>query len=199
VVADADWSKNMKELFTGKLVRLSAIDADELSKAFSRWGHDSEFNRLLQTNASGLQSSNSIKQWLEKDLEDPAPGFHVFSIRTLVGDELVGGTDLEVVNWNGRDSFVGIFIGARENWGKGYGTDAMNLVLRYAFMELNLWRVSLGVFEYNPRAIRSYEKAGFQHEGRSRKHLNHEGKRWDIHFMGILRDEFLARNKESLS
>ena len=75
----------------------------------------------------------------------------------------------------------------------------MNILLRYAFTELNLWRVSLGVFEYNPRAIRSYEKVGFQHEGRSRKHLNHEGKRWDIFFMGILRDEWLAQNKESLS
>jgi RimJ/RimL family protein N-acetyltransferase len=74
----------------------------------------------------------------------------------------------------------------------------MKIVLRYAFAELNLHRVSLGVFEYNPRAIRSYEKAGFQHEGRARKHLNHEGQRWDIFFMGILREEWLALNKESL-
>lgn len=189
----------MKELFTGKLVRLSALDPEEFSKAFALWGRDSEFNRLLHTNASGLQSSNSVKRWLEKDMEDPSTSFHAFSIRTLAGDELVGGTDLEVVNWNGRNAFVGIFIGARENWGKGYGTDAMNILLRYAFTELNLWRVSLGVFEYNPRAIRSYEKVGFQHEGRARKHLNHEGKRWDIFFMGILRDEWLAQNKESLA
>lgn len=189
----------MKDIFTGKLVRLSAIDADEFSKAFALWGRDSEFNRLLHTTASGLQSSNNVKRWLEKDIEDLATGFYPFSIRTLVDDKLVGGTDLDVTNWNGRNAFVGIFIGERENWGKGYGTDALNILLRYAFMELNLWRVSLGVFEYNPRAIRSYEKAGFQHEGRSRKNLNHEGKYWDIHFMGILRDEWLTRNQESLS
>src|SRR5258706_8409833 len=152
----------MKGLFTGKLVRLSAIDPDEFGKAFGAWGRDWEFNRLLQTNASGLQSSNSIKRWLEKDLEDPSTGFHVFSIRTLAGNELVGGTDLEVVNWNGRNAFVGIFIGARDNWGKGYGTDAINILLRYAFMELNLWRVSLGAFEYDPRAIRWSEKVGFR-------------------------------------
>ena len=189
----------MKEIFTGNLVRLSAIDSDELSKAFALWTRDSEFNRLLHTTASGLQSGNAIKHWLEKDMDDPSPGFHAFSIRTLTDNTLVGGTDLEVVNWNGRDAFVGIFIGARENWGKGYGTDAMNILLRYAFTELNLWRVSLGVFEYNPRAIRSYEKAGFQLEGRSRKQLNHEGKRWDVHFMGILREEWLARTQESLA
>ncbi|MEP6895720.1 MAG: GNAT family protein [Chloroflexota bacterium] len=187
----------MKDIFTGKLVRLSAIDADELSKAFSRWGRDSEFNRLLSTNAAGLQSSDSIKRWLEKDLEESSAGFHAFSIRTLADDKLVGGTDLEVVTWNGRDSFVGIFIGDRENWGKGYGTDAMQVLLRYAFTELNLWRVSLGVFEYNQRAIRSYEKAGFQHEGRERKHLNHEGQRWDIFIMGAMREEWLKQNAEN--
>ena len=185
----------MKDIFTGKLVRLSAIDPDEFSKAFSGWGRDSEFNRLLQTNAAGLQSSNAVKRWMEKDMEDLSPNFYAFSIRTLTDDKLVGGTDLDIVTWNGREAFVGIFIGDRENWGKGYGTDAMTILLRYAFTELNLWRVSLGVFGYNPRAIRSYEKVGFQHEGSARQHLQHEGKRLDILFMGILREEWLKQNK----
>jgi RimJ/RimL family protein N-acetyltransferase len=189
----------MNDIYTGKLVRLSAIDTDELSKAFSLWARDSEFNRLLNTNATGLQSSNTIKDWLEKDMADSSVNFHAFSIRTRVDDKLVGGTDLEIVTWNGREAFVGIFIGARENWGKGYGTDAMNILLRYAFTELNLLRVTLTVFEYNPRAIRSYEKAGFQHEGRMRRLLNKEGHRWDMLFMGILREEWLEQNKEQQS
>jgi RimJ/RimL family protein N-acetyltransferase len=70
----------------------------------------------------------------------------------------------------------------------------MQVILRYAFQELNLRRVSLDTFEYNPRAIRSYEKAGFVHEGRVRKFLLREGRRWDMLFMGILREEWLARN-----
>jgi RimJ/RimL family protein N-acetyltransferase len=59
-------------------------------------------------------------------------------------------------------------------------------------MEQNLRRVSLDTFEYNPRAIRSYEKAGFVYEGRARQYLLREGKRWDLIFMGILRQEWLA-------
>jgi len=55
-------------------------------------------------------------------------------------------------------------------------------------------RVTLSVFEYNPRAIRSYEKAGFRHEGRMRGRLNKEGKRWDMLFMGILRKEWMEQN-----
>jgi RimJ/RimL family protein N-acetyltransferase len=185
----------MIDVFTGERVRLGAMDSDEFSKAFAVWDRDSEFKRLLQSNAAPLQSSNAIKRWIEKDFEDLPVGVYPFSIRTLADDRLVGGTDIEVVNWNGRDAFVAIFIGDRNDWGKGYGTDAMRILLRYAFMELNLWRVSLGVFEYNPRAIRSYEKAGFRHEGRVRQSLNREGRRWDNLFMSILRDEWLKLNQ----
>jgi RimJ/RimL family protein N-acetyltransferase len=66
----------------------------------------------------------------------------------------------------------------------------MRIILRYAFTELNLHRVSLDTFEYNPRAIRSYEKAGFKIEGRVRQLLNREGRRWDVIYMGILREEW---------
>ena len=71
------------------------------------------------------------------------------------------------------------------------------LILRYAFLELNLQRVSLDVFDYNQRAIRSYEKAGFTLEGRQRGVLLREGKRWDLVYMGILREEWLAQTSNS--
>jgi RimJ/RimL family protein N-acetyltransferase len=99
-----------------------------------------------------------------------------------------------VVDWSGRDAFVGLGIGEIEYWSKGYGTDIMNVLLRYAFTEINLKRVTLSVFEYNPRAIRSYEKAGFCHEKRRRRALNREGQRWDELYMGILREEWMEKN-----
>jgi RimJ/RimL family protein N-acetyltransferase len=64
------------------------------------------------------------------------------------------------------------------------------IILRFAFTELNLRRVTLTVFEYNPRAIRSYEKAGFHHEGRLRGVLLRDGKRWDMLYMGILAEDW---------
>jgi len=119
---------------------------------------------------------------------------HWFSIRTLDDDKLLGDIDLYIYNWPGRDTFVGLGIGERDFWGKGYGTDVMKVILRYAFTEINMKRVTLTVFEYNPRAIRSYEKAGFRHEGRMRAVLNKEGKRWDMLTMGILREEWMEQN-----
>ncbi len=88
---------------------------------------------------------------------------------------------------------MGIGLGERENWGKGYGTDAMKIILRYAFTELNLRRVTLDVFEYNQRGVRSYEKAGFVIEGRVRGMILREGRRWDVIFMGILREDWLKQ------
>lgn len=183
----------MKNILQGELVRLGALDADELSKAFTRWDRDSEFSRLLSSNAPRLQSQKAVQKWLEHEIEEQSVNQHWFSIRALADDKLLGDIDLFVYNWAGRDAFVGLGIGEREFWGKGYGTDVMRVILRYAFMEVNLNRVSLNVFEYNPRAIRSYEKAGFSHEGRERKFLNKEGKRWDMLFMGILREEWMEK------
>ena len=72
----------------------------------------------------------------------------------------------------------------------------MRVILRYAFQELNLYRVTLGVFEYNKRAMRSYKKAGFSIEGRIRGEVLRQGRRWDTFIMGILRKEWLELERK---
>ena len=139
-------------------------------------------------------SVKSIQKWLEEDLESEK--CQAFAIRTLDGDRIIGEIGLDGVRWTHGDCFVGIGLGEREFWGKGYGTDAMKIILRYAFSELNLQRVTLNVFEYNQRGVRSYEKAGFVHEGREREVLLREGRRWDVHYMGILREDWLKLEQE---
>jgi len=181
----------MNNLLTGKLVRLAACDPEEMGKSFSIWSRDSEYFRLMSAGAASMSSIRQMKGYFEKDVDDATLATHFFGVRTIADDRLIGEMNLEVVNWSVRDAFVGLSIGDRENWGKGYGTEMMNLLLQFAFLEVNLQRVTLTVFDYNPRAIRAYEKAGFRHEGRERKMLNKEGQRWDMLFMGVLREEWL--------
>lgn len=172
----------------GRLVRLAAVDYEELASMIAKWSRDSEYWRFMASEASRPFSVNQTRAWFDKE---PPDIFH-FLIRCLANDQVIGDIGLEGVRWNHGETFVGIGIGERDYWGKGYGTDAMQIILRYAFQELNLQRVALNVFEYNPRAIRSYEKAGFRHEGRVRDCLQRAGRRWDLIYMGITREEWLG-------
>lgn len=182
----------MKDLFHGEFVRLTAEAPDVRAKIEVHWQRDSEYRRLLDSEPAMVVSEKWLKDWFEKRNEEEfSPNRYVFSIRTLVEEKLIGFFSLWV-DLIHSEAWVGIGIGEREFWGKGYGTDMMKLCLRYAFTELNVHRVSLGLHSYNPRALKSYEKAGFQLEGCTRKDTLREGKRTDGLWMGILREEWLA-------
>lgn len=121
----------------------------------------------------------------------------LFAIRLLDSDELIGYAELDGIMWAHQVSGVSIAIGDPKNWGKGYGYEAMQLVLRFAFDELNLHRVVLTVFSYNERAIALYEKLGFQREGVHREHLQRDGKRYDMYLYGLLHREWEVRNRQA--
>lgn len=183
-----------KPIFQGEQVYLAPPDPEQDAGMFARWMRDSEFVRLLDTDPARLLSVDKHKEWLKKDLvEEQKSDELFFLIRTLHEDHKIGLIGLDGIRWVHGDAWVGIGLGERDSWGKGYGTDAMLVLQRYAFEELNLHRLSLSVFDYNQRAIRSYEKAGFVVEGRARKYLNREGQRYDMIFMGILREEWERR------
>ena len=180
-----------KPLFRGELVRFVAAGPQLAAGLFAKWMRDSEFVRLLDTDPARLLSVDKYKEWFEKDLVEQQKNDELFFlIRTLEEDLTIGLIGLDGIQWVHGDAWVGIGLGERKYWGKGYGTDAMRILLRYAFEELNLHRLSLSVFEYNSRAIRSYEKVGFVIEGCARQFLNRDGRRYDMIFMGILRDEW---------
>lgn len=181
----------MKDVFRGDLVRLAVVDAETMAKTTVAWGRDSWYWRLMSSGVAQPYSQKASQKYWEKVMEEDSSDLYQFIIRSLQDDRLIGEIGLDGVRWNHGETFVGISIGERADWGKGYGTDAMRIILRYAFTELNLQRVSLTVFDYNPRAIRSYEKAGFTLEGRARQCINKEGQRYDILFMGILKADWL--------
>ncbi len=179
----------------GTLIRLVAFDPEKDAETMARWNQDSEFQQLLSSGPATLWSPKQIKEWTEKHLDE----IFNFSIHTLEDDRSIGFVDLSGIDWVAGNAWVGIGIGERELWGKGYGTDAMNAVLRFAFEALNLRRVSLDVFEYNERAYQSYRKCGFKDEGRMRQWMQRGGERYDLIYMGILREEWEARQQAELN
>lgn len=117
----------------------------------------------------------------------------VLGIALTAGDELIGATGLECIDATNRHARFGIFIGKKSAWGAGHGTAATALMLQHAFETLNLHRVWLHVFEHNARAIRIYEKLGFQREGVLRQEVYRDGRYWDVITMAMLRPEWRAR------
>jgi len=183
-------ARDKPSLLRGKLVRLAVDEPEIMGKVLASWVRNSEYARLLDSTPVHFFSAKKIQEWIEKDYEKDLPQLF-FTIHTLEGDHLIGFIGLDGISWHHRDTWVGIGIGDPAYWGKGYGTDAMQVLLRYAFTQVNLERVSLSVFGYNPRAMRSYEKAGFKYEGAVRGFLYREGQRSDLLMMGVLRHEWI--------
>lgn len=177
-----------RPLLRGKLVRLAALTPDD-SDAVANWSINSEYLRLLNSDPARPHSPNYLRTGMERASEVSADCF-LFGVRTLDHDNLIGFLELEDIQWPHGNGWIGIGIGDPEYWGRGYGTDAVQTLLRFAFLEIGLHRVSLDVFEYNERAIRSYEKLGFKIEGRVREFMQREGRRWDMIYMGLLRSEW---------
>ncbi len=177
------------DLLTGNLVYLTAQNPDTDAEAYAKWEHDSEFERLLSVKPI---LPVGTKAWRERLEEKPEDRFLPFAIRTLADDKLIGFVSLFGLTNQHGDCWVGIGIGDHDYWGKGYGTDAMRIILRYAFQELNRHRVSLNLLSTNERAQRSYEKCGFIPEGRTRETDKRMLERSDLTYMGILRHEWEA-------
>lgn len=178
----------------GERVRLRGIEREDIP-TFVRWFNDPEVRQYLLMYEP--MSKAKEERWFEAQLES-RDGF-LFAIEALIEDEWmhIGNVGLHKVDWKNRTAVLGIVLGEKTHWGQGYGTDATRTMLRFAFRELNLHRVELEVFEFNPRAARCYEKAGFQREGTRRQSLFRDGRYHDAHLMAILQEEFLSQETVS--
>jgi RimJ/RimL family protein N-acetyltransferase len=184
---------SMNGSLAGPRVRLAAPDAERDAPVLTGWARNSEFVRMLDSDPAQPWSLAGTRKELEEMASRERPNSIHLMIRILADDQAIGFISLGGINWVHGSAWVGIGIGDPAFWSKGYGTEAMQLLLHYAFDELNLYRVSLNVFEYNERAVRSYVKSGFVVEGRARRMFVREGRRWDFIYMGILRDEWASQ------
>jgi RimJ/RimL family protein N-acetyltransferase len=119
-------------------------------------------------------------------------GDNNFAIITREDDRLIGNCGFVTTDEVQRKAEVGIVIGEKDYLGKGYGTEAMNLLLDFGFNIRNLHSIRLLVYSYNERAIKCYEKCGFKAIGRHREAIRINGEYFDEVRMDILEDEFRA-------
>jgi RimJ/RimL family protein N-acetyltransferase len=181
---------SLKNLLHSTRVRLTALTPDDLP-TIARWHEDAEFQRLYDARPARPRSEAELGRWLEELQNDK--NTIAFAVRPLDGDGIIGTVELDGILWAHGVCGIGIAIGDRANWGKGYGSDATRLALSFAFDELNLHRVTATVFSYNERSIALLEKLGFQREGTYREFLQRDGRRYDMLLYGLLNREWRSQ------
>lgn len=174
-------------LIEGRLVALRRHRPDDLA-ALLRWYADPEIGRLTRYQAQPM-SRLEIERFFKARLL--SPDALAYAIDERDGGRVVGFTTFSALDPDNGSVLYHITIGDRSAWGHGLGTEATELMLSHAFDRLGLHRVGLTVFEFNRRAIRAYEKAGFREEGRLREAIHRDGRYWDEVQMGVLREEWI--------
>src|SRR5262245_24026581 len=174
-------------MLIGTRVRLRALEREDVP-TFVRWFNDPEVRRYL--NLFEPMSRAREERWFETEYLNAKDKF-VFGIEARVGDAWVhvGTIGLENINWKNRSAALGIMLGEKEHWGRGFGAEAVKVLLAFAFGELALHRVELDVLAENARAIRCYEKVGFRREGTRRGAIFRDGRYQDLHVMAVLASE----------
>ena len=174
----------------GDRIRLRGVEKEDLPK-FVAWLNDPEV-------VDGLGmflplSSGDETKWYEGVASlEPAEKPMVIEVRDGDSWRLVGNSSFMGIDWKDRLAEVGLFIGDKSIWDKGYGSEVMQLLFKHGFGTLNLNRIWLRVHDDNPRAVRVYEKVGMTHEGCYRQGVYKKGVFVDVLVMSILKSEWDA-------
>jgi RimJ/RimL family protein N-acetyltransferase len=177
-------SEKEAEAILGQRISLRPLEHSDLATSI-KWLNDAEIMRLL-----GRRHQLSMaeeEKWYDDYLKSGKS--RIFAIEEENGKH-IGNIGIHNIDNENRSASLGIVIGEKERWGRGYGTDALVTILRYAFKELGLHKVSLRVFQNNERAIKSYKGCGFKQEGMMREQVFKDGRFHNLFAMSILDREF---------
>jgi RimJ/RimL family protein N-acetyltransferase len=188
-----------QSLFESEHICLGPIDHEKDPEVESRWTHDASYLRLISLLPALPASPAQIKkryEAIEKD-QDEKKNLYYFALRMRSDDRLIGFARLQWIEWSNGAGFIELGIGDPNDRLHGYGSEALRLLLRFAFDELNLYRLTAILPEYNVVALHVFSNAGFIEEVRRRQSVNRDGRRWDLIHLGILNEEWRARLAEN--
>jgi RimJ/RimL family protein N-acetyltransferase len=179
-------------IIRGEHIYMRPPDRGDLER-FVRWFADAEVTQNLAARAPFSLAME--EKWFERVIAEQGKSQYHFVICLLDGGRPIGTAGFHDLDFEDGEAEFGIAIDEKDEWNKGYGTDALNAICDFGFGELRLERIELDVYAGNDRAQRSYQKAGFQLEGTFRHAHFHHGRYVDVHRMALLRDEWLALDR----
>ena len=171
-------------ILEGKRIYLREIRLDDVNETYCRWMNDPSVNKYLESRFYS-HSFKTLNDYVRSTLGDKENAF--FAIMLNENNRHIGNIKLGPINTFHRFADIGILIGEKDCWGKGYATEAIRLIVEYAFDKLNLHKVTAGCYASNKRSIKAFKKAGFVQEGIRKKHCYCDGKYVDDILLGLIR------------
>lgn len=161
--------------------------------AFHRWYADPEIARLARYQEAPMRPEEIERFFASRVVGTDALAMAIHEAGT---DRLLGTCAFSQLDGDNGSALYHITIGEKDAWGQGFGGEATQLMLDHAFGSLGLHRVALNVFAFNERAIRAYQRCGFQVEGRSRESIWRDGRWWDELAMSVLQADWRTSRGE---
>ncbi|GAA0070209.1 GNAT family protein [Clostridium sardiniense] len=180
-------------MYKGKKVILRAHKEDDIAK-LNDFINDYEVKRLLNIETSFPLALWQEEEWVKKRRDNDQT--YDFAIEDLESGCIIGGCSINSTSIKNRNCIIGIMIGDKDYWGKGYGYDALSVLIKFIFEECNMEKIKLGAFSLNPRAIACYKKLGFKEEGRLKREIYREGKYHDEILMALFKEEYFENMKD---
>ncbi|RMF58547.1 MAG: N-acetyltransferase [Bacteroidetes bacterium] len=180
----------VKTELQGEKVRFTPLHIENIYKHFA-WNNDPELNMLDSEVPYMEETFGEFKRRFEEMLAHPAPDSQDFEVHVLDGT-LIGVAEITHISEHNRHCTLSLTICDRDYWGKGYGRDAMRVLLDYCFDTLKMHSVLAEAFDYNDAWKRLVEGMGFTKDGTLREYLYRNGRYWDKHIYTILASEYRA-------
>jgi len=171
-------------MIAGEHVILRAFERDDAERCY-RWMNDPNIVRTLKSRYP-IAFQNEI-EWLERAMHAAATERY-FAIERKDDRTHIGNASIHDIEWISRTAAFGLFIGEPSAWNRGFGSDAIGTLVRFAFEEMNLRKLRINVFDYNERAKHVLETHGFVQEGQLRNEFYREGSYHDLMILSVFRD-----------
>lgn len=187
-------------LFEAEHICLAPIQPENDAVIEARWTQDASYLRMLDREPARPSSPEQMKkryEAIEKEVEE-AGNLYYFTIRSRHDDRLVGFARIYRILWTIGRASIELGVGDPQLRGRGYGSEALRLLVRFAFSELNLAYLNAAIPAYNPAALRLFQRAGFVEQACLRQALYRDGRRWDLMIYGLLKDEWSNGNGRHL-
>jgi RimJ/RimL family protein N-acetyltransferase len=171
-------------MIAGESVILRALEASDLERSY-RWMNDPQIVRTLKSRYP--MPFHTEAEWLERAVSQSANERH-FAIERKDTRAHIGNASIHDIDSVSRRAGFGLFLGEPSSWNRGYGSDSVRTLVRFAFDEMNLRKLRINVFDYNDRAKHVLETIGFVTEGTLRDEFYREGEYHDIVIFSIFND-----------